>query len=66
MATGNHVGNEAEVHKLQTLDLSNFRITPADKENMREVSSHSSEIKTTQKAAFTRTFLYLPKNAPLV
>lgn len=50
MATGNHVGNDAEVHKLKqvkSLDLSNLRLAPADEENMREVSSHSSEINTT-------------------
>ncbi|KAK2864120.1 hypothetical protein Q7C36_003274 [Tachysurus vachellii] len=40
MASGNHVGNDAEVRKLKhtkTLDLFNNRSTPADEQNMREV-----------------------------
>ncbi|KAB5539906.1 hypothetical protein PHYPO_G00094550 [Pangasianodon hypophthalmus] len=40
MATGNHVGNDADVHRLKqakALDLFNHRSTPADEENMREV-----------------------------
>lgn len=47
MATGNHVGNDAEVHRLKqpkALDLFNHRHTTADEENMREVSSHSPHI----------------------
>lgn len=46
MATGNHVGNDAEVHRLKqakALDLFNHRSAPGDEENMREVSSHSPE-----------------------
>ncbi|XP_053470174.1 KATNB1-like protein 1 isoform X1 [Ictalurus furcatus] len=40
MATGNHAGNDAEVHRLKqakALDLFHPRSTPADEENMREV-----------------------------
>lgn len=47
MATGNHVGNDAEVHRLKqakALDHFNHKSTPADEENMREVSSHRPEI----------------------
>lgn len=41
MATGNHVGNHAEVYRLKqtkALDLFSNRSTTADEENMREVS----------------------------
>ncbi|KAI5090636.1 KATNB1-like protein 1, partial [Silurus meridionalis] len=42
MATGNHVGNDADVHRLKqakALDLFNHRSAPRDEENMREVDN---------------------------
>lgn len=63
MATGNHAGNDAEVHRLKqvkALDLFHPRSTPADEANMRQVSSQPRD-QTTEKAALTRTFWYLTK-----